>query len=69
MKLTEVLSPKDRNFSYAIEEDDGNFLYIRHRIQQKCVRIRCRKKKCNRALRLHPIKNLRYKRERPEKIT
>ena len=63
MKLTEVLSPKDRNFSYAIEEDDGNFLYIRHRIQQKCVRIRCRKAKCNRSLRLHPINKLRYKRK------
>ena len=62
MKLTEILSPKDRNFCYAIEEYGGNYLYIRDRVQQKCVRIRCRKKKCLRALKLHPINNVRYKR-------
>ena len=60
MKLTKILAPKERNFVYALEEDGRVFLYIRHRIQQKCVRIRCRKKKCKRTLRLHPINNLRY---------
>ena len=66
MKLTKILAPKERNFVYALEEDGRVFLYIRHRIQQKCVRIRCRKKKCLRALKLHPINNVRYKRERSE---
>ena len=60
MKLKKNLGSERTIFCLCPWRAWSIFVFIGYLIQQKSVRIRCRKRECKRTLRLHPITNLRY---------
>ena len=60
MILREVLDLHNQTYVYAIENDEGVFLFRWKHTNRLSITVRCRTRRCNKYLRLLPIKDVRY---------
>ena len=60
MILKEIIKLFNQSYVYAIEDEDGVFLYRKNGVTKYSLLVECRKTKCRKMLKLKPISNVRY---------
>ena len=60
MSLKEIIQLKDKKVVYVLEENDSIYIYRKQKVTGYTLTLVCRKRKCKKRFRMHPINNLRY---------
>ena len=60
MSLKEIIQLKDKKVVYVLEENDSTYIYRKQKVTGYTLTLVCRKRKCKKRFRIHPINNLRY---------
>ena len=54
--LKEIISLKTQKEVYLVQDDEGAFCTAKKNIQKYSLTLQCRRKSCNKLMRLNPIK-------------